>query len=382
MSFGSFCENSRRGPKSRDTYDFDNRFIDIPSESRRRIFDGGMNGHGGCDGMNENSYQRRERFRDDSREFGGDHYQRGDDESDEEGEVKEAGATRDLREEIEAKRVRRQGSKISLGSNRDREDSLSKRTTSNSSCYEGGNMVSSRREQGLDDLQERNGCNSSRRSESRRPGIEFRRNANDGEVGVVKRRGPSPDNFRLRETVVGLRRVSPCRRDSPGLRRSLGRSTSPLRRNSAAFNSEHRHGEGRFFEGRGLSREPRDHDFREHQSPGRFGAAPGPGFLRDVAPLPVSRTSRIHVRNMPIGFSVDRLKADLFQDCIRFGRVLDVAIEFRGNERHAFVSFADPSTAEVRQNHFHCALLHSYIASHRMQGVTCIALLSMGPHWM
>jgi hypothetical protein len=356
MSFGSFCENPRRGPKGRDAYDFDNRYVDIP-DSRRRIFDGGMNGHGGCEGMNENSFQRRERFRDDSRDFGGDHYQRGDDESDEEGEVKEAGATRDLREEIEAKRVRRQGSKLSLSSNRDREDSLSKRAMSGSSCYEGGNLGSSRREQGLDDAQERNGCNSSRRSESRRPGIEFRRSVNDVDVGVVRRRGPSPDNFRLRETVAGLRRVSPCRRDSPGLRRSLGRSSSPLRRNSAGFQPEHRHGEGRFFvEGRGMSREPRDHDFREHQSPGRFGVVTGPGFLRDVAPLPVSRTSRIHVRNLPTGCSVERLKADLFQDCIRFGRVLDVAIDFRGNERHAFVSFAEPSMAEVRRSVFHCSL--------------------------
>jgi hypothetical protein len=332
--------------------------------------------------MNENSFQRRDRFRDDSREFGGDHYQRGDDESDEEGEVKEAGATRDLREEIEAKRVRRQGSKLSLSSNRDREDSLSKRTLSSSS-YEGGNMGSGRRDQGLDDPQERNGCMPSRRSESRRPGIEFRRNVADGDVGVIRRRGPSPDNFRLRETVVGLRRVSPCRRASPGLRRSLGRSSSPLRRNPAGYQPEQRHGEGRFFvEGRGLSREPRDHDFREHQSPGRFGGVPGPGFLRDVAPLPVSRTSRIHVRNLPTGFSVDRLKADLFQDCIRFGRVLDVAIDFRGNERHAFVSFAEPSMAEVRQNVGHCPPLESYINLCRMHGVICIALLSMVLPWM
>jgi hypothetical protein len=379
MSFGSFCENSRRGPKSRDAYDFDNRFVD-QADSRRRIFDSGMNGHGGCDGINEGSFQRRERFRDDSREFGGDHYQRGDDESDEEGEVKEAGATRDLREEIEAKRVRRQGSKLSLSSNRDREDSLSKRAMSSSSCYEGGNM-GSRRDQGLDDSQERNGCNPSRRSESRRPGTEFRRNVADGDV---RRRGPSPDNFRLRETVVGLRRMSPCRRASPVLRRSLGRSSSPpLRRNSAGFQPEQRHGEGRFFvEARGLSREPRDHDFREHQSPGRFGGVPGPGFLRDVAPLPVSRTTRIHVRNLPTGFSVDRLKADLFQDCIRYGRVLDVAIDFRGNERHAFVSFAEPSIAEVRHNVSHCPLVFTYGDPYRMRVVTCIAQLSTELPWM
>jgi hypothetical protein len=164
----------------------------------------------------------------------------------------------------------------------------------------------------------------------------------------MRRRGQSPDSFRPREVgVVGLRRISPNRRPSPGLRRSLGRSSSPNRRNPVGFHNE-QHPDSRFFaEARCLSREPREHDFREHQSPGRFGAVAGPGFLRDAAPLPVSRTTTIHVRNLPVAFSVERLKNDLFQDCIRFGRVVDICIDFRGNERHAFVTFAEPAMAEV-----------------------------------
>ena len=335
MSFGSFIENPRRGPKSRDVHDFDNRYAETP-DSRRRIFDMGMNGHRSCDNSNDVSFQKRERFRED---HGGDHYQRGEDDSDEEGEVKEAGATRDLREEIEAKRVRRQGSKLNLSSHRD--DSLSKRPGPGSGFTDSG---CGRRDQVPDEPQEMNGSQQGRRSESRRPAIDFRRNMDGGDLGLMRRRGPSPENFR-----AGLRRMSPCRRASPGLRRSLGRSSSPHRRNQAVFQAgELRPTDARFFaEGRGLSREPRDHDLREHQSPGRFGAVPGSGFLREVAPPPVSRATRIQVRNLPPSIAVERLKGDLYQECSRYGRVLDIAIEFRGNERHAFVSYPETSMAEV-----------------------------------
>ena len=348
MSYDSYAENSRRGPKSRDGYDVENRFGEVP-DSRRRVLDSGVNGHGACDSSNDNLFARRERFRDES-----DNFQRGNDESDEEGEVKEAGATRDLREEIEAKRVRRQGSKINLSSNR--EEVLSKRPMAVAGYVEG-----SRREQSMDDPQDTNGTVLNRRSESRRPALEFRRNMDDVDINVMRRRGPSPDNvmrrrgpspdnFRPREVgVVGLRRISPCRRSSPGLRRSLGRSSSPIQRNQVGFPQE-QHIDNRFFtEARCLSREPREHDFRERQSPGRFGSVVGHGFLRDVAPLQVSRKSTIRVRNLPPSLSVERLKADLFQDCFRFGRVLDICVEFRGNERHAVVTFAEPTMAEVQR---------------------------------
>ena len=86
-------------------------------------------------------------------------------------------------------------------------------------------------------------------------------------------------------------------------------------------------------------------EFREH---GRFAPPPAHGFARDRPPsMGGSRTCTIHVRNLPNSMSVERIKDDLLDCCLRYGRVMDLVVDFRGSERHAFVTFAEPPMAEV-----------------------------------
>ena len=112
MSHGSFWDNSRRGSKLREEgYD--------SIDSRQRNFKS-SNGAGIYENPPQEKhhfFDRKERYRSDSRDHGID---KAEEDSDEEGEVKEAGATRDLRDEIEAKSGRRQGSSgLGAGLNRE-----------------------------------------------------------------------------------------------------------------------------------------------------------------------------------------------------------------------------------------------------------------------
>ena len=170
------------------------------------------------------------------------------------------------------------------------------------------------------------------------------------DLGLAQRRLPSPDVYRTRDPLgPPLRRRSPPPRwDSPALRRSPGRSASPFRRNnSAGFHVDNIHADGgRYFgDHQPMAREQMEAEFREH---GRFAPPPAHGFARDRPPsMGGSRTCTIHVRNLPNSMSVERIKDDLLDCCLRYGRVMDLVVDFRGSERHAFVTFAEPPMAEV-----------------------------------
>eukprot|EP00292_Cryptomonas_paramecium_P003481 CAMPEP_0113666760 /NCGR_PEP_ID=MMETSP0038_2-20120614/3057_1 /TAXON_ID=2898 /ORGANISM="Cryptomonas paramecium" /LENGTH=558 /DNA_ID=CAMNT_0000582295 /DNA_START=48 /DNA_END=1721 /DNA_ORIENTATION=- /assembly_acc=CAM_ASM_000170 len=284
------------------------------------------------------------------------------DESDEEGEVKEAGATRDLREEIEAKRVRRQGSKIML-INRDNEPPMSKRPGGGTGSD--NDQSSGRRDQMYGDPPI-NGCYPNRPEFRKQNHQEFRRQG-DCQVEPLRRRIPSPDSFRPRD--VGLRRNSPARRPSPvGLRRSIGRSMSPHRKGFSPSVGDGRgdlgrgdHGRGDL--GRGDLRHPNDvrmparehlREREQHPVQAPVNAGYGAGF-QNVS----NRACALRIRNIPPGLPAERIKNDLMSECYRYGRVLNVVLEYRGNERHAVATFAESTMAEDARRNMHRMLFHS-----------------------
>eukprot|EP00961_Rhodomonas_salina_P082665 1110841-Rhodomonas_salina.1 len=303
---------------------------------------------------------------------------KGEDESDEEGEIKEAGAeakeggqTRDLREEIEAKRGRRRPQVVAEGERRaenergqppepffssagrrgyEEEHAMMNGAVSNG--HMGGHDMGMRRDELRREPHPRGGGYDPEFERERER--EFRRGGMGG-YDEIRRRPPSP--FRPRDPMM-------MRRGSPPLRRM---PSPPIRRFPPdRFNPEFR--DPRDFEGRGgMMMDPRDRE-REFMRDGSPRFVPGReremggGREREMGggfPLPERspRTCGIRISNLPHPQDVsgERLRADLLEEASVHGRI----VEFQLHERDAFVTYVEPGMAENARRQMHRTVMHN-----------------------
>jgi RNA recognition motif-containing protein len=248
-------------------------------------------------------------------------------ESDEEGEVKEA--TRmptDLREVLKGKRgekERRRGvvkgfeSLPEQGSHGRGIGSLSMVAGPPPSHSDGGRSI--RRDEGF------------HKAEAGRGGAFAGRGG--VEDNFVRRRGPSPFRARDIPQPIMSRRGSPPP-PPPQLSR---RNIVPER--------------GVEY-GRSRSRERMERLDRERRSPpNSFRRGDVAGFSPE--PVRPPRNCVVHITKLPPGLNLDRVRGELHHECERYGHVVDIKLYFQGNDREAFVHFADPGTAEAARRGMH-----------------------------
>jgi RNA recognition motif-containing protein len=254
-------------------------------------------------------------------------------ESDEEGEVKEAtGLPRDLREVLKGKRgdkERRRGavkgfdSMPEQGSHGRGIGSLSMVSAPPPSHTDAGRGI--RREDGF------------HKAEGGRGGGFVGRGG--GEDNFVRRRGPSP--FRPRDVPQP---IIP-RRGSPPPPPQLSRRNVVPERGAVEF-------------ARSRSRERAERMDRDRRSPpNSFRRADVGGF--EPEPVRPAKNCVLHITKLPPGLSVDRARGELLLECERFGHVVDMRVFYQGNDRAAYVQFADPGTAELARRGMHRFVMQS-----------------------